>query len=63
MHWHPRNITYVKVPGRLCFTKSDGAVSEVELTSGMVASSGETSHAVENIGESTVEVIQVELKD
>ena len=63
MHWHPRNINYVTASGKLKFTKPDGSVAEVDLAEGRVTSSSESSHAVENIGSTTVETIQVELKN
>ena len=62
MHWHPRNINYVLSGGTLQFSKPDGSSATVELQSGQVTSSGAASHAVENIGDSTVETVQVELK-
>lgn len=62
MHWHPENINYILAPGKLRFTKPDGTVAEVELTEGQVTSSPESSHAVENIGDSEVQTVQVELK-
>lgn len=63
MHWHPHSINYITASGELRFTKPDGSSADVELTEGQVTSSGESSHAVENIGDTTVETIQVELKD
>lgn len=62
MHWHPQNINYLLKPGLLRFTKEDGSVVDVELSEGQVTSSPESSHAVENIGDTTVETVQVELK-
>ena len=62
MHWHPENINYILTPGKLRFTKPDGAVIEVELTEGQVTSSSESFHAVENIGDTEVQTVQVELK-
>jgi mannose-6-phosphate isomerase-like protein (cupin superfamily) len=64
MHWHPRNINYVLSGGLLRFGKTDGTTIDVDLTNGQVTSSPtEGSHAVENVGETLVETIQVELKD
>jgi len=63
MHWHPRNINYITASGKLRFHKPDGTSVDVELTEGQVTSSGESQHAVENIGTDTVMTIQVELKD
>ena len=63
MHWHPRSISYVLSPGKVRRTLPDGGVSEGTLTAGMVTSSAERLHAVENIGESTVELIEIEFKN
>jgi mannose-6-phosphate isomerase-like protein (cupin superfamily) len=63
MHWHPRNINYVLSTGTLRFNRPDGTSVDVDLAEGQVTSSPtESSHAVENIGDSIVETIQVELK-
>lgn len=63
MHWHPHNINYVLAPGKLHFDKPDGTSVDVELTEGQVTfAKSDSYHAVKNIGESTVETIQVELK-
>jgi quercetin dioxygenase-like cupin family protein len=63
MHWHPRNINYVTSAGTLRFEMIDGYKVDVTLSVGQVTSSSESSHAVENIGDTTVETVQVELKD
>lgn len=63
MHWHPHNINYVLSAGKLQFSKPDNTSVEVDLTEGQVTSTPtESSHAVKNIGDTTVETIQVELK-
>ena len=62
MHWHPRNINYIITGGALRFTKPDGTVADVELRAGQVTSSPESSHAVENIGQTEVRTVQTELK-
>lgn len=62
MHWHPENINYILRPGKLRFTKPDGSTADIELTEGQVTSSPESLHAVENIGETEVQTVQVELK-
>jgi mannose-6-phosphate isomerase-like protein (cupin superfamily) len=64
MHWHPRNINYVLSAGTLRFNRTDGTTVDVDLSEGQVTSSrSESSHSVENVGDSLVETIQVELKD
>lgn len=63
MHWHPHNINDVLTGGVLRFNMSDGTLVEVDLTDDQVISSTEESyHAVENIGDSAVDTIQIELK-
>jgi len=62
MHWHPENINYLLAPGKLRFTKPDSTIVEVGLTEGQVTSSTAGSHAVENIGDTEVQTVQVELK-
>lgn len=63
MHWHPENINYILKSGTLRFTKPDGSIVDIDLTEGQVTSSPESSHAVENIGNTEVQTIQVELKN
>jgi len=62
MHWHPENINYILSAGTLRFTKVDGGAAEVTLAEGQVTSSPAGSHAVENIGDTEVRTVQVELK-
>ena len=63
MHWHPHNINYVLTGGKLRFNRPDGSSVDVELTDGQVTSAtSDSQHAVENIGDTTVETVQVELK-
>lgn len=63
MHWHPRNINYVLSTGTLRFNRPDGTTVDVDLSEGQVTSSpAESSHSVENIGDTLVETVQVELK-
>lgn len=62
MHWHPQNINYIIRAGRLRFIKPDGSSTVIDLVEGQVTSSSEGSHMVENVGDSTVQTIQVELK-
>lgn len=62
MHWHPENINYILKSSKLRFTKPGGSTVDVELTEGQVTSSPESSHAVENIGDTEVQTVQVELK-
>lgn len=61
-HWHPENINYILTSGKLRFSKPEGTTIEVELTDGQVTSSPAGSHAVENVGNTEVQTVQVELK-
>ena len=63
MHWHPENINYVLSGGKLRFTKTDGKNVETILNEGQVTSSGSGSHVVENIGNTEVQTVQIELKE
>lgn len=62
MHWHPDSVSYVLGGGKLIITKQDGTRNEIELKTGQVFSGKEGLHEVENIGNSVVHTIQVELK-
>jgi len=62
MHWHPRNINYITGSSKLQFTKPDGSTAKVTFRGGEVTSSPEGSHAVENVGNTVVCTIQVEMK-
>lgn len=63
MHWHPHSINYVLSDGKIHLDNPDGTSAVIELSQGQVTSTtAEISHAVKNIGETTVETIEVELK-
>lgn len=63
MHWHPHNMNYVTKGGKLRFTRKDGSTVDVDLTEGQATSSEvEVYHAVDNVGDTTVQTIQTELK-
>lgn len=63
MHWHPHNINYVLSAGKLRFNRPDGTNVDVDLADGQVTSAtADSQHAVENIGDTVVQTIQVELK-
>jgi len=63
MHRNPENVNYILKPGTLRLTSTDGTVQDVELTEGQVTPAPVGSHAVENIGDTEVQTIGVELKD
>ncbi len=60
-HWHPKNNCYVIDGGKLHFTLPDGTAKDAELVKDQVTQ-GEGEHIVENIGDTTVRVIQIEFK-
>jgi quercetin dioxygenase-like cupin family protein len=62
MHRNPENVNYILKPGTLRLTSADGTVQEVDLTEGQVIPAPVGSHAVENIGDTEVQTIGVELK-
>lgn len=62
MHRNPENVNYILKPGTLRFTNPDGSTMDVDLTEGQVIPAPESSHAVENIGDTEVQTLGVELK-
>ncbi len=62
MHWHPDNVSYVLGGGKLRISKPDKTVNEVDLKVGQTLQAKAGSHEVENIGDTIVHTIQVELK-
>jgi hypothetical protein len=61
LHWHPKNMGYVIVPGILRFFFADGTAKDVTLSKNQITQ-GEGIHAVENPGDEEVRVIQIEFK-
>jgi len=62
MHRNPENVNYILKPGTLRLIGADGTVQDVILTEGQVIPAPVGSHAVENIGDTEVQTIGVELK-
>jgi hypothetical protein len=62
MHRNPENINYILRPGTLRLTGTDGSVQDIALTEGQVVPAPVSSHAVENIGQTDVQTICIELK-
>ena len=60
-HAHPDGVSYVLKPMKVRFTGADGQSAEAEIPTGAVWRPGET-HAVDNIGTTSVRAIAVELK-
>ncbi len=63
MHRNPENVNYVLKPGILRLINPDGSRQDVELTEGQVIPAPVGSHAVENIGDTEVQTICIELKN
>lgn len=64
MHWHPDHLAYaIKSAQRVRFTSDKGTSEEVEIKQGTAIWVPEGSHAVENIGNTEIEELIVELKD
>lgn len=61
LHWHPKNMGFVLVGGKLRFILPDGVVKDVELSKDQITQGGGF-HIVENIGDNEVRVLQVEFK-
>ncbi len=61
MHHHPDHVIYVLSGGKLAIT-SNGKTDTLDLQKGKVLYLNEISHAVENIGATTVDLLVVELK-
>ncbi len=62
MHTNPENVNYILQSGTLRFTKPDGSTQDIEITKGQVIPAPVGSHAVENIGNTEVQAVGVELK-
>jgi quercetin dioxygenase-like cupin family protein len=62
MHRNPENVNYILQAGILRFTSPDGSTQDVELTEGQIIPAPESSHAVENIGDTEVQTLGIELK-
>jgi len=62
MHTNPENVNYILKPGILRLINPDGSAQDLELTEGQVIPAPVGTHAVENVGDSEVQTIGVELK-
>jgi beta-alanine degradation protein BauB len=63
VHSHPAYVIYVLEGGRYRNYASDGKVTEGELKTGEVLFREPLTHAAENIGDTALHMILVELKD
>jgi quercetin dioxygenase-like cupin family protein len=62
VHSHPAYVIYVLAGGKVRNFAADGKTSEVELKTGEVLYRDPLTHAAENIGNTTMHLILVELK-
>jgi quercetin dioxygenase-like cupin family protein len=63
VHHHPANVIYVIVGGKLRNYAEDGKVSEITLHTGEVVYREPLTHSAENIGDTTLRLELVELKE
>jgi quercetin dioxygenase-like cupin family protein len=62
MHSHPNHVVYSFSPGKVRFTSADGKTTESEATAGESTFHSAETHMVENIGDTEVHVLDIELK-
>lgn len=62
MHSHPAYIAYALSTCKVRFTLPDGKTKEIKIKAGEAAWSDAESHAVDNIGNTEVHVLNIELK-
>lgn len=63
IHSHPASVVYVIEGGKIRNHASDGTVSEAELKAGDVLYRDPLTHWAENIGNTTLRLVLVELKN
>jgi beta-alanine degradation protein BauB len=61
MHHHPEHVIYVLSGGRMRMT-SEGKTDEMDLKTGSVVFMKAQNHEAENIGDSTIDLLVLELK-
>jgi beta-alanine degradation protein BauB len=62
MHSHPDYLVYVLSPAKMRMTAADGTTKVVELSAGDVSFGPPTTHSGENVGETTLHELIIELK-
>jgi quercetin dioxygenase-like cupin family protein len=62
MHSHPEYLVYVLSPAVMRMTAADGSTKVIELAAGDVSFGPPTRHSGENIGQTTLHELIVELK-
>jgi quercetin dioxygenase-like cupin family protein len=61
IHHHPEHVVYVLKGGRLRLT-AEGKTEDLDLTAGSVVFLKEQNHEAKNVGDSTIDLLVVELK-
>ncbi len=62
MHTHGAYVVYTMSPAKVRITLPDGSSREQELGKGHASYSGGVTHAIENIGSTEVQNLDIELK-
>lgn len=62
LHSHPDYLVYVLSPATMRMTAADGSTKVVELRAGQVSFGSPTTHSGENVGETTLHELIIELK-
>ena len=62
MHTNPENINYILQGGTLRLVAPDGSIMDVQLTEKQVVPAPVGRHAVENVGQTEVRTLCIELK-
>lgn len=62
-HSHPASVAYVIEGGKIRNYASDGTIAEAELKAGDVVYRDPLTHSAENIGNTTIRLVLVELKN
>jgi quercetin dioxygenase-like cupin family protein len=62
MHSHPSYVIYILAGGKVRHFAPDGKITELELKAGDVMYRDPLTHAAQNIGDTTLHMILVELK-
>jgi len=62
MHWHPKHLIYTLSSYKVRDTFSDGSTKTMERAVGELLWGDELTHATENVGETAVNALIIELK-
>ena len=62
MHWHPEHLIYTLSPYQVQDTFTDGSTKTMERAAGELLWGDELTHAMENVGDTAVHALIIELK-